>query len=130
MYSLFEQYLEGPYDENSFSDDCSEYIDLYNTWNNPNITLVILKLDRGIHNFEWFGKVLKLRYPNIKELYIEQNYSHIIGNDKWLTFENLFINLDLDLLILNTFQDNIKHILNENIIIDKSYKIDIYNELK
>lgn len=60
--------------------------------------LVVCYIDRGIKNYELLGKILKHAYPNLRELYFKQNWSNDSKTDNWKTAENLFINLNLDVL--------------------------------
>lgn len=90
--------------------------------------LFIEYLDRGIANFEVFGKAIKRVYPNLTEMYIDQTYSFRDESDTWGTFETFFVNLDLSRLIVGMTD------YDESVIINDQYdtldKItDIFEEL-
>jgi hypothetical protein len=70
--------------------------------------------------------VIKTIYPNIQEIYLEQNYSGDDNEDTWKTFENFFINMKLKTLCVSFNQ-----CYNNRIINDESFllqKITNYTE--
>jgi len=113
FYTLLEDFFDGP-DSNSLLENCNEYIKYYNSILDEKIETVILDIDRGINNFEWFGSVLKCKFPNVKYLFITQTYSHSHGCDSWNTFENLFINLNLNVLMLSDMYTESTRIFNNH----------------
>ena len=84
--------------------DCNNIIDLY-----------IPFIDRGIRNFIDFANVLKDTLPNLKELYIEQNYCPRHDTvDEFLEFLNI---LQLDKITFIDHQSSFIKDLTEEIIL-------------
>jgi hypothetical protein len=76
-------------------------------------SIIIEYIDRGVTNMELLGFILKNKYPNLKYLYIDQNYSYIdYQNDNLITFENLYKYLNLEILFVNDIQSSVYDIIN------------------
>ena len=65
--------------------------------------LFIANIDRGIRDFDVFGYWIKKKYPNVEEIFFEQNYSGGDSNN-WHSAEDLFVYMNLKRLIVCTNQ--------------------------
>jgi hypothetical protein len=89
------------YDEND-GDECEQDIEkiLKKTelLCDNDCTCVIFKdIDRGVDDLETFKKIIKILYPNIKSLWIGNNF---VGDSGTYTFQNMYDDLNLDSLIV------------------------------
>lgn len=68
--------------------------------------IFIESVDRGVHNFEQLGLLIKEKYPNVEEMYFNQNFTsrEYPDTDTWRTCENFFINMGLKRLMFDIFQ--------------------------
>jgi len=75
---------------------------------NPDITILYIDwIDRGVR--AGFQEILREAYPNLKELYFQQNYSYITT----ATFEDLFLTLDLTRLYVRDNQSKLEEMVND-----------------
>ena len=123
------QYSFGQYcpELSSHYDMCDEIALSYIDMIKPTLGITKIQIeyiDRGISNFEVFGKLFMKAYPNLKQLHFSQNYSYAAKSDTWKTLENMFINMDLDLLICDDMQSDLANIFNQPYFVDDY----LYNE--
>lgn len=68
----------------------------------PSITCVMFEyIDRGIQDVKLFAELIHKWYPNVKSIWINQNYTYDNGT---YTFNNLYIDLGLESLIVIAVQ--------------------------
>ena len=97
-----------------FYDSCIEW--LKNTPENTEIEHLELEyLDRGVKNWKTFGTLLKATFPNLKYFTFEMNYYYNQKkDDEWKTAETFFVEMELDYLSIEWFQEFIGHAMNEH----------------
>lgn len=71
------------------------------------IELLFIDVDRGVHDIELFCKFIKENIPSLKILAITQNYS--FEKNKQSTFEDIYVKLNLQILVMSDMQSNIKY---------------------
>jgi hypothetical protein len=73
----------------------------------PNVTTVIFQyIDRGIDNFEIFGDFIQKKYPNLLNLWVDQNYTGIDSNGE---MRQMYERLKLNSLVLGVSQNGIDY---------------------
>tara|TARA_B100001559_G_scaffold318690_1_gene326361 strand:+ start:835 stop:1341 length:507 start_codon:yes stop_codon:yes gene_type:complete len=97
-----------------YYDTCIEW--LINTPEKSEIEhLKIEYLDRGVKNWKLFGTHLKTTFPNLKYLTFEMNYYYNHEkDDEWKTAETFFVEMKLDYLSIEWFQEFENCVVNES----------------
>lgn len=72
---------------------------------NDNVISLSLKIDRGVTDFDLLSEVLSIKFPKLRKLKIDQNYS--FGDNTHATnFLNFLQSLNLEEFILDDFQSS------------------------
>ena len=71
-------------------------------------------IDRGISDVKLFSNIISKWYPNVKSVWVNQNWTS--DKDSTYTFNDMYIDLNLDTLIIIAVQNIGKHlmIMNDN----------------